>query len=410
MNSNSGSNPAASSTCSPSPKRERSLTKVLYVSWGVPPAVSGSTEVARGLAAALTSEKIVLAGANWPRKRANAKADVAGTYYVFDEGMWSFRGARYLAWLRWLWLPKMVAQLTRIAELERCTSVVGVYPDELFLAAAWLVARRLRLPFFPYFHNTYRENRRGLRRFVADRLQPRVLRDASLVLVISDALSEHFVSAYPGRLVVAVPHTGPVDSFVDFGTTRQNEWPRYVGFLGAVNASNLDAFARMVRAVALIENARLIVASTTPAWFFINNGVDISKFEMRDVPLGAEIAFLRECQLVLLPHGLQGALSELEYNTIFPTRTVYYLSSGVPIVAHVPEGCGLEKWLKKYDCAEIFTSQDERDMAAHISRLLADESRLEQLRRNAVDAVKLFDSQRVSALFINALAEPHGDH
>ena len=40
-------------------------------------------------------------------------------------------------------------------------SDLAVFPNEFFVYAAYLAAKRLHLPFYLYFHNTYRESRVG---------------------------------------------------------------------------------------------------------------------------------------------------------------------------------------------------------------------------------------------------------
>jgi hypothetical protein len=116
-------------------------------------------------------------------------------------------------------------------------------------------------------------------------------------------------------------------------------------------------------------------------------------------------AKLRENDLLLLPHGLTGGLSPIEYRTIFPTKTIPYLISGRPILAHSPKNSFLTEWLRRHDCAELVENPDEAALHAAIERLSKDANRREQLVKNALAAAKLFHAPRVVAALKRTINE-----
>ena len=68
---------------------------------------------------------------------------------------------------------------------------------------------------------------------------------------------------------------------------------------------------------------------------------------------------LAEADILLLPHGLTGPEEwSVEYRTIFPTKTIEYLISGRPILAHAPRGCFLTRFLAENDCALVVDRAD----------------------------------------------------
>ena len=105
---------------------------------------------------------------------------------------------------------------------------------------------------------------------------------------------------------------------------------------------------------------------------------------------------LRQQDILVFPHGFEGNWPAVEYQTIFPTRTIPYLLSGVPIVAHCPPDCFLAKWLRANECAELVTTRSVEDLAAAVTRLRNDPVRRRLLATNALLAVRKFYAPMVA--------------
>ena len=97
---------------------------------------------------------------------------------------------------------------------------------------------------------------------------------------------------------------------------------------------------------------------------------------------------LGQADILLLPHGFSGSLSQVEYSTIFPTKTIEYLISGRPILAHTPPGAYLTRFLKQHDCALVVETPDPAALAVAIRRLRTDGSLRSRLVRNALAAAR----------------------
>ena len=65
------------------------------------------------------------------------------------------------------------------------------------------------------------------------------------------------------------------------------------------------------------------------------------------VPRSEVPARLREADVVLLPHSFEYAeAARDEFRTIFPTKTIEYLISGRPMLAHAPADAFLTQFLQ----------------------------------------------------------------
>ena len=61
------------------------------------------------------------------------------------------------------------------------------------------------------------------------------------------------------------------------------------------------------------------------------------------------LARLGQADVLFLPHGLTGSWAAEEYRTIFPTKTIEYLISGRPILAHTPP----DRFLTRFSRARL---------------------------------------------------------
>ncbi len=271
---------------------------------------------------------------------------------------------------------------------------MGIFPDEIFLAAAYLAARRCGVTFYPYYHNTYLDNRKGWGAWLARRLQPRTFARAPVVFVMSAGMQTSWERLYPGIRFEPLTHAFHGDA-PTYSPIPPPQTPVRAAFLGNLNESNLDAMRRFCQIVNKSQTYELTIFSGTPVWHFENVGVRGRGIKHEQVSDEELVPTLRRYDLLILPHGFCGGLTPIEYETIFPTRTIPYLLSGRPIIAHAPPDCFLTRWLRRYDCAELVDRPDIDMLRSAMERVCRDPARRERLSRNAVEAVMQFHAPQV---------------
>lgn len=325
-------------------------------------------------------------------------------HYIGSPGSWPKRGRRFFRWTRSLAVPRLARRLHEITEQQEIAAVVAIFPDEYYLAAAYAFARQRGLPFYPYFHNTYLENRFGLAKTVAARLQRKVLAYAQAVFVMSDGLKRFYESKYPDVRFESLVHShnegmpGAPDVSTIGETTR-------LALLGNLNASNLDATKRFAEVVRSDKSLHLTVYTGTPEWYYRKVGVTGSNITLTRVAPEQASSALREHDLLILPHGLEGGLSAVEYETIFPTRTIPCLLAGRPLLAHSPAGCFLNRWLRDNECARIVDKPDVEQLRGAIDELRGNRAEREKLSGNAIEASRQFQAPLVAARMRQVLRE-----
>ena len=390
--------PHESSDADANPSRRAS--KILIVSSAVPPAYMGSGVIVGNLLAKLEPGEAVAIAEGSDRQVRYIHGQAAHSFK--SEFRWPQRGRRFIRWARWARYRSLVRLIDRVSAETGRGPIVAVFPDEFYASAARAVAKRRGLPFFPYFHNTYTDNRTGLSRVFGKGKEAAIMRDAECVMVLTSALEQHFHSRYPQKKFVVVPHSFAFDGTTELAA-KPSDGKIRVGILGNINSSNLDAFLRLFRAIddSVLVN---IYSGATPEWFFKKLGVLGPRVKLQQ-PSDAELqARLQENDLLFLPHGLSGEWSSVEYRTIFPTRTVTYLGAGKPILAHCPEQSFLYEWLKARDCAEIVSSPNEQALGLAIRTLASNGPRAHEVTQNAARAFTEFNPDVVVAKFKQVLA------
>lgn len=96
-------------------------------------------------------------------------------------------------------------------------------------------------------------------------------------------------------------------------------------------------------------------------------------------------------EIVILTHGFTGGMSEIEYETIFPTRTLDLLASGRPLLAHVPQNSFICEFLRQSNCAVIVETPEVSAITKAYQSLIDDESLKQTILKASKRALKEFD-------------------
>jgi hypothetical protein len=283
-----------------------------------------------------------------------------------------------------------------LARRHRVRSILVIFPEERFLLMAYLTARLLKCRLFPYFHNTYLENRHGWSRMFAGWLQGRVFDYAEHVFVMSEGMSELYRSRYPHLSQSPLLHSfnEPLPS-ADAPTTVGS--PMRLAICGTINASCEEAAIRLGEAVAGSPDVRLSIYGANDPNHLRSIGLLRDGMQCATVSREELLRNLRAADVLLLPHGLTGSFSIEEYRTIFPTKTIEYLMSGRPILAHTLSDCFLTRFLRKHDCALIVDKPDVQALREALERLRTDYPLRRRLAENALKAARQFQAKDVAA-------------
>lgn len=297
-------------------------------------------------------------------------------------------------WLRLLQWPFLLTQSLLLAFIGKYPVVLVVYPNEEFLLAGYLVSVLTRRPLLPYFHDTYLDARpSSFRRW----LQSRVFRRAKQVIVISEGMKRLFTARYPGLTchVLIHTHNTPIPD-PDQVLVPPVHAPIRLLMIGNLNGTNQDAAARILSAIGKRPEYSLTAFTAQRAGELARLGLDESLMHMKRVPYEILIPQIMEHDILLHPLGLTSEVSDAELLTAFPTRTIEYLLSCRPILAHVPADSYIGQFYRQHECALVVSRPDPDALCSALDQLQHDDVLRTTLVRNALRAVQLFRADRVS--------------
>jgi glycosyltransferase involved in cell wall biosynthesis len=355
-----------------------------------PPAVTGSAVIVGNLAKQFDRDTMTIIGAldtgapkvvwspHWPRLR----------YPMIWSGRW--RGERWIARAQ---LPIVLLVSLGTVIVGRYQAILALYPDDLYLLVAYLVARLTRKPLYGYFHNTYLENHHDSK--LAQWLQPRVFNYAKHIFVMSEGMERLYRENYPGLSISPLVHTFN-DPMPPNEPPPPVHTPLRLCLSGTLNWASLDAGSRMAQMVREVEDVELDLLTGSPPNMVEKFGFVGPRITVGTVSRDELLPRLRQADILLLPHGFTSKWAQEEIQTIFPTKVIEYLLSGRPILAHLPGDCFLAEFLREHNCALLVDDPSVEALKHNLERLRCDESLRAELVSNALQTVRMFEAPRVA--------------
>lgn len=370
------------------------MGKVLLISWGVPPETTGSAIIVGNLAKQFTPEEMVVVGER-PSERPPVcwKEDWPEIVYITQGWPPARRGAR---WWRRCQFPLLLFRSVYLARKHRCTNILVVFPNEEFLLAGYLTAKLTNAHLYPYFHNTFLEQcaLNSVHHRIAKWLQSRVFDEADHIFLMSEGMVELYRERYPKMRCSALLHSFNED-IPEFVPQPEPASPVRFVMSGNINASCTDAATRVSSAIARIDSL-LTILSGSPKRYLDELGILRDGVHYETVSRDLVLSRLSEADIVILAHGFKGSLSDEEYRTIFPTKTIEYLICGRPILAHTPPDCYLTRFLRRHQCALVVDIPDEEAILTAVRRLREEADLRTSLVRNALQTARLFHAPVVA--------------
>lgn len=369
-----------------------SKNKILIISWGVFPDQNGSGMIVHNLAKALGKEIVVVVGElstsiiqwdemNYP------------LYHIYTNLISTEKGRKYHKWGSFI---RSFRIINRIIKENNISKIIAVFPDEYFLSLGFLLAKYNKIKLFPWFHNTYVENRKGLFKLFAQIIQPAIFKYSTSVFCMSDGLTQYYKENYNGVDFKTLRHAFDIKESEHVIDQTKSDGTYTFAYTGSINDSCKDASVRICKVIANKANCKLIVFGHRNKQELISEGIPAEAIQSYGF-LEKDIfeQRLKECDVMILAHGFNGPLSDVEYKTIFPTRTIPLLYSEKPILAHLHSRSYLYSWLVEHNCAFVISSEDHQEISDQIDRFIRNTSLQNTIVINAMQISAVFDSKNV---------------
>lgn len=336
-------------------------------------------------------ELVVLGGRDWIKPKLERRADQAHFIYSFTEFHLFGRGHRFFDGLRkWRFEP-LVGHIETVIREEQIDYVIGVYPDAFYCSAACRAAKKSGVPFSSYFHNTFVENA-AIKDPKAAELQAEIFHQSEFVFVMSEGMQQFYQEKYQLPRVVPLVHT-----FNEYPAAANEKLPgagrhqyRLVA-IGNFNESNMEATIRLAKAVGADPRFSLSLFTRVPKLLLQKRGLDMRNVEHKGfVGFDQVHSALQDYDIAVLTHGFSGGYGDIEYRTIFPTRTIPLLLSGKPILVHAPANSFLSDFVRDRQCAELVDQPNEQAIINGLERMIGSQSYQQELVTAARRAARQF--------------------
>lgn len=374
------------------------------------PRPGGSSHVTEELARCFNRDELFVVGGRPVWNRAGtAPRRTVNFHYLPSELNVLWRGDRFFASVRRSLLPLLHSRAVKLCRQYRCTHIIGTYPDDLYLTLACRVAADIGVPFSVYLHNTVYENKQGASRAIAQEAQREAFASAVNVFVISEGLRRHYSDAGVRRVSV-VPHVYSED--VDFGHEvaagpRGPGGPWRITLCGNFNQSNIEATRRVVETLGGKREFEIEFMTPVPELLLRQRGIATDRIARIGYAPGDEVLRrLHNSDVLVLTHGFTGGFSEVEYATIFPTRTLPMLLSGKPMLVHAPPHSFLAAFFREERCGLLVDRPDPSELLGAVRRLISDGELREELVSNARRVLQRFRGNAVKTYLLDVLESP----
>jgi glycosyltransferase involved in cell wall biosynthesis len=375
--------------------------RILLVSQSILPYKGGSSIIVENLAKNFSEEELFVLGAKGLNHKAQSKPKF---HYFFSELSIFGRGARFFNWFRKLRFNPLKRRIKRMVKEKNINYVIGVFPNSFYCLAACQVAKELGIGFSSYFHNTYVENTANHEKDAVS-IQKEIFEGSEFVFVMSKGMQKFYEEKYQQDNFVPLVHTFNEKSSLPTIPWKAKRTYKLVA-IGNFNESNIDASKRFVEAIADDDRFELSFYTHVPKMLLQQRGIDVTAIDYKGFinPDDVQEA-LSNYDICVLTHGFSGGYGEVEYRTIFPTRTIPFLLSGKPIIAHSPPKSFLSEFIKEHECAALVENKDKQEIIDTLEKIIEDQDFRNHIVEGAERAKEMFYGPKVAEFLKRQLAK-----
>ena len=302
-----------------------------------------------------------------------------------------------------LQIPLMALQALRWCRGTGYVSLVAVHPSMDMLLLALVLSKVLRLPLFPYLHDTIVEAQEKSRlAFLARWTQRLVFRCARRILVMSEGMRAYYQRKYDLDSVV-LPHIYAEKVPVRPSVPRETTLFWSGGIYGINNHAVLDVIrtASALGVTTRITAAGGLAKERVLSWR--REGLLVEAVYYPERCDYVEALAGQGAHILALNDSAVSEFGEGELSTIFPTKTPDYLASGRPIIVYCPERYELAAYFQKHKCGIVVTQSE--DLPNAIRKVLSKDPDVQACVQNGLMLMPTFSPEHVAKTLMSVIDE-----
>lgn len=279
----------------------------------------------------------------------------------------------------------------RIVRSSRPDLLLGVSDTGPALTATYIVSKLTKLPYAVYLFDLYRGNRFGpFHRLLARFVEPRLLKDAALVILTNEETDRHLRNRYRAAYRSQVIHNSAFpEDFERFRTPYDPAPPFTVLFTGNIYWAQEKAVLNIVHAMDSLRDlpVRLdlyipVAPRTIQQAVAVRPNVRLTSAPQSEIPriqCGATLLFLPFSWGTTAPDIIA---------TASPGKYTDYLASGRPMLVHAPDDSYISRCAKKNGTGIVVSQDSVSALAGAIRQFL---QKPEAGRRYVENSMEVFD-------------------
>ena len=176
-------------------------------------------------------------------------------------------------------------------------------------------------------------------------------------------------------------------------------------YTGAIYHVNFDAFRNLIDATNQIsKNIKIHLYTAQPLEWLEQNGIKGDQIVHHSHSIYAEVIEAQNhAHILFLPFSFNSSIPEV-IQTSAPGKTAEYLTSGVPILVHVPPNTFISWYFRKHNCGYVVDTNEILSLKRAIEDLMNDSSLRQSLVTNAKERARVdFDPIVSSRAFLQAM-------
>ena len=274
-----------------------------------------------------------------------------------------------------------------IVKREKCGAIVACSGDPFDLLAGYLASRVARVPFYAYLFDDYRYQwKHTPYRYLAQLIEPFVLRGAEGVLVLNEFLADEYRRRHRIEpVVIHVPFEIP-EKIEDGGPAP---WPVHEGeieivYTGAIYHAHYDAFHNLLAAIDQLGHpgVKLHLYTAQSGEDLEREGISGPIVHHGHIASSEVFEVQRRADILFLPLAFSSPIPEV-VKTSIPSKTGEYLASGRPILVHAPADSFVSWYFRKHECGLLIEQSDPKMLAKAIERISKDAHLRRRITKNA---------------------------
>ena len=383
--------------------------KIAFVSHVLPPSWSGqSVMIGRILKNVPPEQYCLISTENYQKEKDRNTGFLPGNYYALPNELIILKlGAKYwiMNWLRAFFRGVSIA---RIVKKEKCDVIVAASGNLIDIPAGWWASAFTGTRFVPYLFDDYLyqwpdEQTRSISRKMEKRIYARV----KSVIVPNEFMRDEIQKRQNVKAtIVRNPCASTPEKDIQIMQTDYNRREEIrIVYTGAIYHVNFDAFKNLIDATSQISaNIRIHLYTAQPLEWLEQNGIKGDQIVHHPHSVHAEVLEAQNhAHILFLPFSFNSSIPEV-IQTSAPGKTAEYLTSGVPVLVHVPPDTFISWYFRKHNCGYVVDTNEIPSLKSAIEDLMNDSSLRQSLVTNAKERARVdFDPIVSSRAFLQAM-------